>query len=140
MSKTAEKASGIYQTARENPYVNRLIEDAELRENVIDALHSARNAYARVAESSKGPVEAVSHDKKVQRDLRKAADSLREASDQLRAPKKRKKRLGKLIVLVLAAVGITLAVSEDARKAVLDTLFGPEEEFDYAGSTNGDAS
>lgn len=140
MSKTAEKASGIYQSARENPFVNRLIEDAELRENVLDALQSARQAYGRIADSSKSPVEAVSHDKKVQRDLRRAADSLREASEQLRKPKRKKKRLGKLIVLVLAAVGITLAVSEDARKAVLDTLFGPEEEFEYTGSANGGAS
>lgn len=140
MNKTTEKASGIYQAARDNEYVNRLIEDAELRENVVDALQSARKAYGRIAESSKGPVEAVSHDKKVQRDLRRAADSLREASDQLRKPKKRKKRLGKLIVLVLAAVGITLAVNEDARKAVLDMLFGPEEEFEYTSSANGDAS
>lgn len=143
MSRTTEKAAGIYSAARENQYVNRLIEDPELREQVLDAVQSARKAFDSVVSSKQGPVGAVSHDKKVQKDLRRAAESLRDASEQLKAPKKRKKkRLGKLVLFLLAAAGITLAVSEDARKMVLDTLFGPEEEFEYTGTTsaNGDAS
>lgn len=143
MSKTSDKASGIYQVARENQYVNRLIEDPDLRDQLLDAVQSARKAYDSIVDSKKGPVGAVSHDKRVQRDLRKAAESLRDATEELRAPKKRKKKwFGKLIVLTLAAVGITLAVNEDARKMVLDTLFGPEEEFEYTSTTsaNGDAS
>ncbi len=142
MTKTTEKAAGVYQAARENEYVNRLIEDADLRESVIDAVHAARKAYDRIAESKRGPVSAVADDKKVQRDLKAAADSLRQASEQLRAPKRKKSRVGRVLLLVLGAVGITLAVSEDARKAVLDALFGPEEEFEYTSttSTNGDAS
>lgn len=142
MSKTTDKAAGIYSAARENQYVNRLIEDPELREQVIDAVKSARKAFDSVVSSKQGPVGAVSHDKKVQKELRRAAESLRDASEQLRAPKKRKKRFGRVLLLLLAAVGITLAVSEDARKMVLDSLFGPEEEFEYTGttSTNGDAA
>jgi ferric-dicitrate binding protein FerR (iron transport regulator) len=144
MSKTTDKAAGIYQAARENEYVNRLIEDPELRERLLDAVQSARAAFDSIVESKKSPVNAVSQDKKVQRDLRKAAESLKEATEHLREPaKKRKKKkgvFGKLFVLALAAVGVTLAVSEDARKLVLDTLFGPEEEFEYTSTTNGDAS
>lgn len=137
MSKTTDRAGGIYQAARENQFVNRLIEDAELREQLLDAVQSARRAYGRISDSKRNPVDALSHDKKVQRELRNAAEALRDATDQLRAPKKRKRgRLGKVILLVLAAIGITLAVNEDARKMVLDTIFGAEEEFEYT-STNG---
>lgn len=142
MSKTTDKAAGIYQAARENEYVNRLIEDPELRERLLDAVQSARKAYDSIADSKKSPVNAVSQDKKVQKDLRKAAESLKDATEQLREPKKKKRWFGKLFVLALAAVGVTLAVSEDARKMVLDALFGPEEEFEYTSTTsaNGDAS
>jgi len=39
---------------------------------------------------------------------------------------------------VIAIVGavIALAVSEGARKAVLDALFGAEEEFEYTSTTS----
>lgn len=143
MSKTTDKAGGIYQAARENQYVNRLVEDPDLREQLLEAVQAARKAYDSITGSKKGPMQAVSHDKKVQRDLRKAAESLRDATEELRAPKKRKKKwFGKLIVLTVAAAGIALALSEDARKTVLDALFGPEEEFEYTSTTsaNGGAS
>jgi hypothetical protein len=73
----------------------------------------------------------------VQKDLRAAADSLRDASEALRTPKKRKKsRLGRLILFGLVAAAIALVLSEDARKTVLDALFGAEEEFEYTSTTS----
>jgi len=68
------------------------------------------------------------------------ADSLREASDQLRGRRKRKGRLGRLILLGAIGAGITLAVSESARKAVMDSLFGAEEEFEYTSTTGGNGA
>ncbi len=137
MSKTkAARASDIYETARENPYVQRLIEDEELRDKLRDAFESARGAYGRASGNGKGTVKAVTSDKKVQKDLRKAAESLREASERLREPKKRKSRLGRFILFVMVAGIVTLIVSEDARKTVLDALFGAEEEFEYTSSTS----
>jgi hypothetical protein len=44
--------------------------------------------------------------------------------------KGKKKKRGKLKLLVLAAIG-ALVVSEDLRGKVLDALFGAEEEFQY---------
>ena len=123
-------------SARENPYVQRLIEDDELRNNLRDAYDAARHAYGRVTGNGKGPVKAVTRDKKVQRDIRQAADSLREASEQLRAPKRRKGRLGRIVLLGVVAGGVALALSENARKTVMDTLFGAEEEFEYTSSTS----
>lgn len=137
MSKTkAARASDIYETARENPYVQRLIEDEELRDKLRDAFESARGAYGRASGNGKGTVKAVTSDKKVQKDLRKAAESLREASERLREPKKRKSRLGRFILFVLVAAVVALILSEDARKTVLDALFGAEEEFEYTSSTS----
>lgn len=137
MSKTkAARASDIYETARENPYVQRLVEDEELREKLREAFESARGAYGRASGNGKGTVKAVTSDKKVQKDLRHAAESLREASERLREPKKRKSKLGRLILFALVAGIVALVVSEDARKAVLDALFGAEEEFEYTSSTS----
>jgi hypothetical protein len=138
MTKTkANQAADIYSTARENPYVQRLIEDEELRDNLRDAFEAARGAYSRATGNGKGAVKAVTSDKKVQKDLRNAAESLREASEALKGPRKRKKsRLGRLILFGIVAGIVALLVSEDARKAVLDALFGAEEEFEYTSTTS----
>jgi hypothetical protein len=138
MSKTkTTQAADIYSSARENPYVQRLIEDEELRDSLRNAFEAARGAYSRATGNGKGPVKAVTGDKKVQKDLRSAAESLREASEQLRAPRKRKKsRLGRLILFGMVGAVVALILSEDARKAVLDALFGAEEEFEYTSTTS----
>jgi hypothetical protein len=138
MTKTrATQAADLYSTARENPYVQRLIDDDELRDSLRNAFEAARHAYERATGNGKGPVKAVTGDKKVQKDLRSAAESLREASERLQAPRKRRKgRLGRLILFGLVAAAVALVLSEDARKTVLDTLFGAEEEFEYTSTTS----
>jgi len=138
MSKTkAARAGDIYETARENPYVQRLIEDEELRESLQDAFEAAKNAYGRATGNGKGTVKAVTSDKKVQKEMRKAAESMQEASERLRSkPKRRKGGLGRLLLIAIVGAVIALAVSEGARKAVLDALFGAEEEFEYTSTTS----
>ena len=139
MSKTkATQAADLYSTARENPYVQRLIEDEELRDSLRDAFEAARGAYTKATGNGKGTVKAVTSDKKVQKDLRTAAESLREATEQLKAKKRKRKksRLGRLILFGIVAGIVALVVSEDARKAVLDALFGAEEEFEYTSTTS----
>jgi hypothetical protein len=137
MSKTkTARAGDIYETARENPYVQRLIEDEELRESLKDAFEAAKNAYGRATGNGKGTVKAVTSDKKVQKEMRKAAESVQEASERLRSKPKRKGGLGRLLLLALVGGIVALAVSEGARKAVLDALFGAEEEFEYTSTTS----
>ncbi len=137
MSKTkAARAGDIYETARDNPYVQRLIEDEELRDSLKDAFEAAKGAYGRASGNNKGAVKAVTSDKKVQKDIRNAAESLREASERLREPKKRKSGLGRLLLIAFIGAVVALAVSEGARKAVLDALFGAEEEFEYTSTTS----
>jgi hypothetical protein len=136
-TQTADRAADIYATARENPYVQRLIEDEELRGNLRDAFESAREAFGRASGNGRSPVKAMTSDRKVQKDLRNAAESLRDASELLRAPRKRRKsRLGRLVLLALVGAAIAIVLSEDARKTVLDALFGAEEEFEYTSNTS----
>lgn len=133
-TKQARKAASA-AAATTSPWVQRLAEDEELRDNFRVAFEAAKDAYERITDS-KSPKDAVS-DKKVQKDLKTAADALKDAGSALKeGPKKRKRKHGfgrKLFVLLLG-VAIALAVSEDLRTKVLDALFGKEEEFDY-GST-----
>ena len=126
----SEKAGDAARSVASNQYVRRLIEDEELRDNIRVAFESAKNAYGRMS-NGKGPAKAILDDKRVHRDLRTAAESLRDASDQLRG----KRRgggfgLGKAILIALIGAALVLILSEDARKAVLDKLFGAEEEFE----------
>jgi hypothetical protein len=132
----ADRAGDLYEAARENPYVQRLIEDEDLRDNLKDAYNSAKKAYGRASGNGKGTVKAVTSDKKVQKEMRQAAEALQEARERLQKPKKKKHRLGRLIMLAIIGGVVALVVSEGARKAVLDALFGAEEEFEYTSTTS----
>jgi hypothetical protein len=138
--KAAKAGAGAYaagKAVRSNEYVQRVIEDEELRENVRNAVVSAKKAYSRI--NGKGPVKALD-DKKVQRELKEAASSLKDAADALRGGKKRKRRKGRLVMIALVGAGLALALSEDLRKKALDALFGAEEEFEYTASTTPDSA
>jgi len=132
-TKQARKAASA-AAATTSPWVQRLAEDEELRDNFRVAFEAAKDAYDRITDS-KSPKDAVS-DKKVQKDLKTAADALKDAGSALKDGPQKKRKGGfmrKLLVLAIGA-GIALALSEDLRSKVLDALFGKEEEFDY-GST-----
>ena len=132
-AKAGTGAIAAGQAARNNPYVQRLVEDDELRENLRTAYESARKAYGRM--NGKTPQKALEN-KKVQKDLKQAATSLKSAADALREPKRKKRRRGKgLIGLVLVGGIAALVASEGLRKKVLDALFGAEEEFEYTSTT-----
>ena len=126
------KAESAADTAR--PYVQRLIEDDELRDNLREAYEAGRNAYSRASGSK--PSQLLD-DKKLQKDLKSASDSLRAASDALRHPEKKSSGngLAKVVLLVIVGAILALALSEDLRKSVLDQLFGAEEEFEYTSTT-----
>jgi hypothetical protein len=142
--KAASVGAGAFaagKAAKDNAYVQRLIEDDDLRDNLRTAYDSARSAYGRMS-NGKGPSAAL-NDKKTQKQLREAATSIKDAADSLREAKKPKKR-GRGLLLVIVGVGLAFALSEGLRKKALDTLFGAEEEFEYTSpttpATNGGAS
>ena len=134
-SSRSAKAGDAARSVASNPYVRRLIEDEELRQNIRVAFEAAKGAYSRMS-NGRGPAKSLMDDKKVQRDLKTAAESLRDASDQLRG----KRRgggfsLGKALLVGIVGAALVLILSEGARNAVLDKLFGAEEEFEYTSTT-----
>jgi hypothetical protein len=130
------KSVDLSSISKASPYIQRVIQDATLRENVRTAYDSTRSAYARLT-NGKAPAKALLEDKKLQRDLQNAVEALRDASNALaEAPKKpspRKKRggFGRKIMIAGLGFGLALAGSEKLRTKVLDMVFGKEEEFEY---------
>lgn len=135
-SKKAAKVSAAAGAARANPYVQRVIDDAEFRDNVRVAFESARQAYNRIS-SGKAPAKTLMEDKKLHKELRHSAEALREATIALREGPKRKRRggLGRKLLVLAAGAGLAVAVSSDLRSKILDALFGKEEEFEYTSTT-----
>jgi hypothetical protein len=128
-------AADVANIATANPYIQRLIEDAALRESVKTALDSSRSAYTRLS-NGKAPAKVLLDDKKLHHDLKTAIDAIRDATVALSDAPKRRRRKGLTLsrTVLLAGVGssVAIATSEKLRSKVLDTLFGAEEEFEYS--------
>ena len=136
--KAAKGAAGAVaagKAAANNPYVSRLLEDEDLRDNLRNVYESARTAYERMS-NGKGPAKALLDDKKTQKELQNAASELKAAADALRGGKKRKGKKRTGLLLLIVGAGAAIALSEGLRKKVLDALFGAEEEFEYTSTTS----
>jgi hypothetical protein len=131
------KAEEAAKAAQKNPYLQRLMEDDELRSSLLAAYGAARNAYGRMS-NGKPPAKALMEDRKLQNELKNAAGALRDASSSLREPPKRARRkggIGRTLLLITVGAVAAMALSEGLRSKVLDLLFGAEEEFDYSSTT-----
>ncbi len=131
------KAGDAARAAQQSRYIQRLIEDEDLRSNLLSAYGAARGAYGRLS-NGKPATQVLLQDRKLQRELKDAANSLRDASSSLREPPKatrRKRGLGRSLVLLTVGGVLAVALSEGLRSKVLDLLFGAEEEFDYSSTT-----
>jgi hypothetical protein len=131
------KAEQAAKAAQNNPYIQRLIEDDDLRSSLLAAYGAARNAYGRMS-NGKPASKALFEDRKLQNELKSAVSALKDASSSLREPPKRSRRKGGIgRSLLLLGVGglLAFALSEGLRSKVLDLLFGAEEEFDYSSTT-----
>jgi hypothetical protein len=132
-SSKASRARSAATSATSNPYLRRIVEDEDLRDSVVTAFESARDAYERLS-SNGNVVDTMIDDKKVHKNLKEAAENLRDASNRLRG-QERKRHWGRILLIAIAGAVLALALSEDLRKAVLDALFGAEEEFEYSSTT-----
>lgn len=128
-SKQAKKAASA-AAATTSPWVQRLVQDEDLRDNFRVAFEAAKDAYDRLSDG-KNPKDIVD-DKKLQKDLKQAAGALKEAGTALKeGPKPKKRHPVRTLMILLVAAGLAMALSEDLRGKVLDALFGKEEEFEY---------
>ena len=130
------QAGEAARAAQRNRYLQRLVQDEELRGSLLAAYGAARSAYGRMS-NGKPATQALFEDRKLQRELKQAANALREASSALRSPPKRRRRggMGRSLLLIAIAGLLALALNEGLRSKVLDLLFGAEEEFDYSSTT-----
>jgi hypothetical protein len=129
----AAKAGAAAAAVKESQYLRRVIDDEDLRDNIVEAYASLRDAYDRLSDG-KHPASALLDDKRLQKDLRRAGESLRDAKHGLQGQRKRP-GFGKFILVAIVGAALALALSEDLRKKVLDALFGAEEEFEYTSVT-----
>jgi hypothetical protein len=126
------QAGEAARAAQRNRYLQRLVQDEELRGSLLAAYGAARNAYGRMT-NGKPATQALFEDRKLQRELKEAASALRDASNALREPAKRRRRGGAPRALLVLIVGAALAIAltPSLRSKVLDLLFGAEEQFDH---------
>lgn len=127
------KSVDLSSLSKATPYIQRIAQDAKLRENVRTAYDSSRSAYSRLS-NGKAPTKALLEDKKLQRDLQQAVEALRDATTALTEPPKKRRRAGGLVRALMIGMfgfGLALAGSEKLRTKVLDLVFGKEEEFEY---------
>ena len=133
-----DKASAAARAAQQNQYVKRILEDEQLRENILAAYAAARSAYGRIG-NGKPPTKALFEDRKLQRELLEAAVALRSAGEALKQPPRRVRRRGgpgRVLLLALVGGALALVLSEGLRSKLLDMLFGAEEEFQYTPPPN----
>ncbi|HTA34273.1 MAG TPA: hypothetical protein VK721_12700 [Solirubrobacteraceae bacterium] len=131
------KAGEAARAAQSSRYIQRLVEDEELRSNLLSAYVAARSAYGRMS-NGKPATQALFQDRKLQRELGEAANALRQATNTLREPAKPPRRrggIGRSLALLGIGAVLALALSESLRTKLLDMLFGAEEEFDYSTTT-----
>ena len=88
--KKAAQAGAAAYAARNNPYVQRVVDDEELRANLWQAYESARAAAGRLS-NGKPTSTQIFDDKKLQKDIREAAENLRDVGVALREAPKRSK-------------------------------------------------
>lgn len=132
-------AADLANVTKANPYVQRLIEDSSLRDNITTVIDSSKSGYDRLL-SSKAPHKAVFEDKKLQKDIQTAAEAVKDVAVAINeAPKKssgkKSKKRGRKLLFLLVAAAAALVASEGLRSKLLDTLFGAEEEFQYTPPT-----
>jgi hypothetical protein len=109
--------------SRLGPYVERLLQNAYVQDNLLDAVENLRGAYERAQKRRVEPA----RDEKIRRQLRQSALSLQKAGEALKSGRQKpKKRRGKqtLVLVSLGAVGVAaaLAASEELRSKLFDSV------------------
>ena len=140
MAKTKDKVLDRAGGAR--PYIERAMQDEELRQNVRNAFESARSVYNELL-GGRGAIPVatrVATDKEIQDRLKEAVDELRRAADRVQGKKDHGARNTVLLVTGIA-LGILFnpVTGSQTRKWLTDAIFGSSDEFTYQAG-NGSSS
>ena len=113
------------------PYVQRAIQDEELRDNLRSAFDTARDVYDELIgkRGVTGVATKVASDKDIQ-------DQLRSAASRIQGNEGHKGRNSSLLLAGIA-LGILFnpMTGPETRRWLKDKIFGEEEEFGYGGSS-----
>ncbi len=128
MASTKDRISDVSSNVK--PYVDRAMDDDELRENVKNAFEAARDVYNELIGNRGVTTMAtrVATDKDIQDNLRSAIDDLRKAADRVQG---KESHSGRNTMLLLT--GITLGVlfnpmtGPQTRQWLSNRLFGGDE-------------
>ena len=140
MAKTKDKVSDAASTVK--PYVDRALNDDDLRQNVRNAYESARSIYDELIGPRRvtGLASRVATDKDLQQELKSVIAELREAADRVQGKEPHKGRNSMLLFLgiVLGAL-FNPVTGQSTREWVSNRLFGGNDDFTYQGgnSSNG---
>ena len=137
MANAKERVSDV------KPYVQRAIQDEELRENLRSAYATAREVYDELIGNRgvSGVATKVANDKEIQDQLRSAIQDLRNAANRIQGQDTHKGRNSSLL-LVGIALGILFnpVTGPETRRWLKDRVFGEDEEIGYGGSSSGNSS
>ena len=119
------------------PYVQRAIQDEELRENLRSAFETARDVYDELIgkRGMTGVATKVASDKDIQDQLRSAIDDLRSAANRIQGGESHKSRNGTLLLAgIMLGILFNPVTGPETRRWLKDKIFGEDEEFGYGGN------
>jgi hypothetical protein len=93
------------------PYVQRVLEDEYVQEQVREAVIGLRNVYGRAARKRS----QAADDKKLYGSLRRAATSIRNATMALRTPEPPPNRRGRKLLIIAVAAGAAATLTRLGR-------------------------
>jgi hypothetical protein len=124
------------------PYVQRAIQDEELRDNLRSAFATARDVYNELigGRGVTGVAGKVASDKEIQDQLRSAIEDLRAAAGRIQGKEEHK---GRNTSLLLAGIALGILFNPmtgpETRRWLKDKIFGEDEDFGY-GNSGGNAA
>ena len=124
------------------PYVQRALQDEELRENLRNAFSTARDVYDELLGNRgvTGIATKVASDEDIQDQLRSAIQDLRNAANRIQGQESHKSRNSTLLLAgIILGILFNPMTGPETRRWLKDRIFGEDEEFGY-GNSSGNGS